>query len=236
MGKSERNLIEQYFEWWLDDCIKYGFIESYSRESEEFKLFDPYKAGRLKHYKTKMPKLEEFNLLPGATYNFDYKIVWNKKAEFILYSPTDFLSEGLPTMLYPDTFFWAQETINGNYVSYTDVKPPAKAAQYQAITSYHTFPFVQKILLEKYGLFVQKVIPIPMKGSGLSTSLFPNTFTPSRYFFTDGGQQRRKIKFRILNMELFLKIRKKELDGWNKVMRKLEEEGAVQGDFFGGNV
>jgi ATP-dependent helicase YprA (DUF1998 family) len=48
--------------------------------------------------------------------------------------------------------------------------------------------FNQKLVLERYGIYVNKVIPV-----GSKECLFNKTFMPQRYLFTDYGKQERKI-------------------------------------------
>lgn len=230
MGKSERNDIEHYFEWWLDDCVAAGYVDSWDRESEEYKLFPEYRMKRMKYYKSKAPDSEVFNLLQADRYTYDYRVVWNDKAKFIFFNPSDFTDRDVPQMLYyRDTFFHAFESVAfGKFVSFVDVKPPAKAARFSgSLTSFATFPIKQKILLWNYGIYINKVVPIPMSGSGVNTSLFPNTFTPKRYFMTDGGNMSRKIKYHIETLDSYVQKRKTFLGQMDAMVRNAEDRKSV---------
>lgn len=55
-------------------------------------------------------------------------------------------------------------------------------------TSAITFPLNQKWMYQRYGIYVDKIIP---------KELFENTFTPKRYLKTDGGDRERKINWKI---------------------------------------
>ena len=238
MGKTKRNDIEKYFEWWLDDCKVAGYVESWSRESETFLLFKEYKGYRMNYFKTKDPEKEIYNVLGNMEYNYDYRIVWNPIAEDIFYNLSDWTDKNNPPVLkYKRTFFHAHPSIdkNANAVSYVDVKPPAKAAQYSGqLTSFATFPLKQRILLWNHGVYVNKCVPIPMSGSGHALSLFPNTFTPKRYFITDGGTMNRKIKYRIETLDSYVKKRKSFIGQIESMVRNVNEKKAKQGELFKG--
>jgi len=238
MGKTERNDIEKYFEWWLDDCIMYGLVEKWDRECESFTLFPQYKAYRTKYFKTKLPEKELYSVLQNTVYTYDYRIVWNEKAKYVLFNPSDWTEKTNPPVLhYDDTFFHAHEDLSfsGKYVSYVDVKPPALSSRKNSNnTSFYTFPFCQKILLWNYGIYINKVIPIPMKNSGVGMALFTNTFIPKRYFLTDGGTMNRKINFKIQTVDKWYKQRVNFLNRTENMVKSIKEKKTQQENLFDG--
>lgn len=237
MGKTERNDIEKYFEWWLDDCMMYGLVEKWDRESETFTLFPQYKAYRRKYFVSKLPEDELYNISQSTTYTYDYRVVWTEKAKFVLFNPSDFTDRNNPpVMMYPDTYFQAHKSLmfGNKYVSFVDVKPPAAAGKFNDNTSFHTFPFAQKILLWNWGVYVNKVITIPMKKSGLGTALFTQTFIAKRYFRTEGGEQNRKINFSINTIDKWYKSRVNFLNRMNNMVTKVKDKKTQQANLFDG--
>ena len=235
MGKTERNTIEAYFEWWLDDCFSKGYIDKWDRESEQYTLFPEYRAFRMKYFKSKPPEREVYNLLRNDTYTYDYRIVWNESAKFLFYNPSDFTDpNNPPTLIYKDTYFHASYHMGfKKFVSFIDVKPPAAAARFSgSLNSFSTFPTKQKALLWNYNIYINKVVPIPMSGSGEAVSLFPNTFTPVRFFRSDGGDRNRKINYRINTIDKFVQQRQSFIDSIDAMVRKANDKPAKQGDLF----
>lgn len=211
--KTVVNPGEMYFTWYLDELIKYGFVKSYEREAQKFRVMEAYMYTREVFYKSKDNKMEAFNLLPEINYTYDFKIIWEQKALNILTEP---MYQGGHFRFGVPQFISHYIKINDvtELVSFIDVKPHANAVAFGGgkMASYYTFPFVQKILLATKGLYINKTVPVPSGNHGVNTCLFAATFTPNRYKFTDAGQQERKIKFRTIGINSFYENRKSVID------------------------
>lgn len=235
MGKTETNDIEKYFEWWLNEMEDANYIHSYTRESEVFVIYPPYIGKRKKYLKTKEPAEETFAILQKTEYTYDYKIRWKEDAVFLFYQPIDFSDPAeLQTIVYKDTLFYAHyDKLEKFWVSYVDVKPPSQAARFSGkLSSYHTFPLKQAALLWLHGVYVNKMIPIPMSGAGKTIALFPNSFTPRRYLLSDGARQTRKIRFRIRTIAKFVSIRQAYINSIVNQLKSIRGKRVDQGDLF----
>lgn len=230
MGKTERNDIEIYFEWWLNELQEQGYIKSYDRESKVFQVFPSFLMHRMEYKKTILPKEKEYTLLGETNYSYDYKIIWNPKAIYLFHQPVDFSDLSVPqVMVYPKTFFLSHFNKDHNlFVSYCDVKPPGQAARFSgSLSSYHTFGLKQRALLWMHRIYINKTIPIPMAGAGKTISLFPITFTPRRYLTTDGGTRSRKIKFPIYTLQDYVKSRSNLIKNINNVQSEVRAKHGV---------
>jgi|GEM_PF-2847280 len=221
--ETQENDDEMYFTWYMDELVNYNFIKSYQREPETFTVLPGYVHKKEKHFKTKPNEAEEFNLLQPITYTYDYRIIWDESALNIF---TETLNEAKPFRFGLPTFISHYINVEGNLelVSYIDVKPHVSAARFGGkLSSYYTFPFVQKFLLNKYRLYINKAIPKNQGKFGVNTCLFAKTFTPNRYKFTDGGTQLRKIKWRVVSITSFVK---KQEGIVNELMKQEEKKNS----------
>lgn len=215
MGKSKKNSIELYFEWFLNELIEEGYVEKYDREAEKLSLFPIYNHKRLKTFKTKDPIEEPFMFMRDLSYHYDYRIFWTEKGNNLFYQ--EFVEDepfyyGKPVFVSQKANFTDKDgNTESKMISLVDVKPPPAIARFGNVSTIHTFPIVQKILFNLWKIYVNKTVPIPTKGSGHSSALFCVCFTPKRYLFTDGGKQGRKINFKFQTLEEFIEIRKKEI-------------------------
>jgi hypothetical protein len=186
-----------YFRWYCDDLIKHGYLESFEREAEKFRVLPKVDYKREKHLKTKENGFETISLFPETNYTYDFRLIWSEKALYIFTEPIEF--DGFFVFGHPPFVSnWIE--INGvvKMVSYIDVKPHYKAVEFGGgkMKSYYTFPFIQKYLYMTKGLYINKTIPIHTGKHGISTCLFASTFTPTRYVYTDKSGEERKIPFR----------------------------------------
>jgi len=223
---TEKNDLELYFEWWLNELRDHGYIFGYNREAKTLPLFPNYVAKRVRYFKNKEPMQEEFNFMHGRHYNYDYDINWTEKSRGIFYQSANFSNHdnvNVFTHNIRDVFFVASEYnhILGCDVSLVDVKPPSHGGSGRKNDSYITFPLKQQILLWLHGTYVNKVVPFPIKGSGKTISLFPNTFTPRRFLITDGARQARKISFHVKMLDEYVAIRKARIKEIEDDLKKL---------------
>jgi len=149
---------EKYFTYWLEEARQMELIDSWERWDQE------------KHIEM-FPPNEEYKMRK-ASYTPDFKVVFNKKAEGLLYN--------LPKKSKGYFFY-----VNDDLECIIDVKGAYKSSKH---ISSITFPLVQKIIFHTQGIYIQKVIPL---GVG---NLFDKTWTPSKYLLTDKTNQIRKIK------------------------------------------
>lgn len=127
---------EYYVYHWIMEAYRAGIIKEYEYQPKEFLLTDKFKYvpafGN--------PKKKEKHLLADHVYTADFRIVFNK-------SFGEKLSEYFKIPI---------EAIdaNGNAVVYIDVK-----GGFMRNNSGRSFSINQKLVYEKYKIFVQKLIP-----------------------------------------------------------------------------
>jgi len=172
--------LEQYFSWWLKELKEEGFIDDYEYQIEKFLLSSKDQFIWTKQLVTKT-KEQTRELIKGHHYTPDFKIIWNNRAEGILYTNID-----NPKLSYPDAYFKAQYR-DGLIVSTIDVKPPH---DFENMT--RLFTINQKWVLQNFGIYVQKITPVG--GAKVKKHLFKDTFMPKRYETTRTGRKR-KIHF-----------------------------------------
>jgi hypothetical protein len=201
---TEKNNIENYTEWFLEELKEYGYIKGYLREPEQLIASAPIKYGRYKRFKRKDKIVEDFNLFPEIKYTYDYRIIWESKAEYLFYEE---VNENRIFQFGKPLFVAHKEVINDvlEIVSIIDVKPTTSVMQKGGkVSSSVSFPFKQRLVWETFNVYVTKVVPIPMAGTGYSSALFIIAFTPMRYLFTDGGGMERKIKFPVKGIKQYV--------------------------------
>ena len=203
--KTDVNDIEMYFEWWLQELETEGYITGYSREPETMLVIPPYIHKREKHFKTKANTPEDFALIKSLEYTYDYRIIWNTKSIHIF---TDVFNPDLAFRYGQPSFISHWIDLDGfkELVSYVDVKPHFVAAQFSSgLSTFYTFPLIQKILMFTRSIYVNKAIPINSGKHGVNSCLFAQTFTPNRFLFTDKAAQQRKIRFRTVTLSAYVK-------------------------------
>lgn len=201
--KTEINDLEKYFEWWLNELVDIGFVKWYKREAEVF-VIPSSTYGRLKRFKTKDNVLEVFNLFPQIEYSYDYIICWEPVSEYIFYEIVDdseLFQFGKPSFIAFNREIDDKKCV----VSYVDVKPTNSVQRRGGkVSSSITFPLKNRMLWDLQRVYINKVVPMPMSGTGFHSSLFTTTFTPRRYVYTDGGKAIRKVHFVIKTFKEFL--------------------------------
>lgn len=213
VAKTEQNNDEMYFGWYLDELMAHGYIKRFYREPETIIVMPAYVHKREKHFKTKPNEHEDISLFQTITYTYDFRIIWEEKAKYLF---TEVFEKGGSFKFGIPTFISHYVKIAGEVelVSYIDVKPHMSAAQFGGgkLASFYTFPFIQKILLNTRGLYINKIIPRNQGKFGLRTCLFATTFTPNRYKFTDINAKQRNIKFRVVPITSYIKTQQSIID------------------------
>ena len=204
---TEKNNTELYFEWWLDELKSLGFVKEYTREPYQIKIKDSLPIFYNQHYKKQEPIVRNFNLFQPVSYTPDYQVVFDKcllnklfgfiqKNEDKTYSLLDFETDEIkPGNVYSETLFYSCKKIEsgqfkGDYVLIFDVKPPSSVLQFTGnLQSSRDFPLKSRMIFERYGIYINKVIPV-----GQKTDLFAKTFLPKRFRYTDKSGGLRKLK------------------------------------------
>ena len=220
------NWREIHFAWYLEELKQHGYILGYQNHAVTFKLGEPEKFKCVKQPLPKklIPKVEERELVSKDTYTPDFIIYWTKKAEGIFFEKVgvrDRFGEK-HVALDKNTPFWTYWSIGAvasrhfelcpvlrdQYdISLVDVKPDVKNRFVKDSSSIYTFPIEQKWVLDKYSVFVQKVV-----AEGKKTCLFAKTFTPRRYLINDKIETRRNIHHDTPNIESYVLNKKKEYE------------------------
>lgn len=217
--QNDKNSFEVYVGWFFQELKEAGYIQDYYFEPETIRVMDKAVYKRYDVKKTKA-NVEDFNILPEDNYTYDYLVIWNEKAKDIFFN----LLDGTPVKT--QTPFYSFRNQNGQFVTVHDVKPAIGASTFGNQGSAFTFPVKQKIIYYKFGIFVNKTIPIPYVSqgrvkSGNASALFTACFCPKRYYFTDGGGQVRKINFRTQSLEQYVVKKQAELTHVNNLTNTL---------------
>lgn len=213
--QTKVNPIEMYFQWWINEAIDAGYVESIARESTLYNLCPI--AKRMKcDVKGKKVIPKEFNLLHSVNYTPDYTIIFTEKAKDIFF--TDVLEVDKI-----DTPFYAFKNKEEKWQAIVDVKATSIGSTYGNNASASTFPIKQKMLWMMYNIFVNKAVIIPMASQGVIISgngqaLFTSCFTPKRYLFTDASNKPRTIHFKWRTMDAWIKDQQSKLNVINTLL------------------
>ncbi len=184
---------EAYFVWYLEELKSFGYISSWKSQPITYSLSDKVLYEWEEQLKTRV-RVKEQTLLQGHVYTPDFKIVWTSKAKDIFYSKTADRNN------VKNCSFIAQE-IDGKDVSIIDIKPT-----FDAHNMTRLFIINQKWVYSKYGIYVQKIIPVSSKKPKVK-GLFEKTFTPVRFFLTNSGRKGRKFHYKTKQIKDFLKTK-----------------------------
>jgi len=193
---------EQAFAWYLEELKSKGFIISYKYQPNPFRLFEKVHYQWTKHLKTKS-KIELSPFLNAYSYQADFMIYWDISAEHIFYEiftltePLECKKDDIP--------FLARKTSKSIH-SIVDVK-----GSFNQNDAYRRFSIDQKMVWDKYKIYVQKVIPYPsvsklgkIKPLG---ALFNQTFTPFEFLFTDIKRDRKKLRYNVRTIDEYINMK-----------------------------
>ena len=179
---------ELYVSWYLDEMIEAGYVIKYDYQPDSFALSSKGTYGWRKKLKTKNKDMVS-TLLQEHVYTADFEVMWEPSAVSLLLKA---LGGTLKGRLTP---FWAEITSpDSNIISTWEVKP-----LFDRNNMTRLFTINQKWVYDKYGIYVQKIIP---------QKLFKDTFTPERYLLTDSGKQKRKLNFTPRTLEEYVESRR----------------------------
>ena len=215
---TKENNIERYFRWYCEELIKAGYIKRVDREAESLELVPSIKHKKYKHYKSKSSTTETFTLFPSRSYTYDFRILWNNKA---LGYFTELLEKDKPLQNSNPLFISQKYLFDGvpEIISYIDVKPHSAAVRFGGgkMASYYTFPFVQRMIYDQSGVYINKTIPVPSGKHGRSNCLFAKSFTPMRYLKTDKSGDDRKIHYKVHTLTEYEYEKSKMFNQQNKL-------------------
>lgn len=200
---------ELWISYYLKELQAAGFISDWKYQPKTYELSEPLTYSWLKKLAVKITK-QTSTLLQGHEYTPDFLIVWNEKARHLFFNTPD------DKINLKNAMFIAH---SGSNMSIIDVKP---AFDMQNMT--RLFVINQKWMMEKYGLYVQKIVPVKetkhyhkvgnkekkIYSHSSWSGIFPKTFTPARYFLTDVSGKPRKINYNPVSLEDYLNIKQKE--------------------------
>lgn len=171
---------EWYFSWYLQELQETGYIERIKYHPKSFSLFEKIDISFIEKLKTKERKAFR-QLLKPHKYQADYLIIWTLKAENLFWSKDKYYNPfGYPFIL---------TDISGEVKSkrsIVDIK-----GTFNKNESWTKFSINQKWVFERYGIYIQKLIPI---------KLFKASFTPKRYLTTDKSGKPRKLDYKPLTL------------------------------------
>jgi hypothetical protein len=231
---------EIHFAWYLEELKAEGYILGYQNHPYTFILSEQVKFDCIKQPipKKAEPRTEVRELLPKNTYTPDFAIYWTKKAEGVFFEKIGSTSEGIAmsqsaVALDKNTPFWTYwnttnfpshftmlPSLDGAYdISLVDVKPDVAKRFAKNISSIYTFPIEQKWVMEKYGIFVQKIV-----AEGKKTCLFAKTFTPNRYLTNDKISTLRNIHHKTPTLSTYVAHKFNE---YVKIKKRYNSQGIL---------
>lgn len=161
---------EYYFCHWLEEMKAIGVVISYQHHPKPLPLSGKVIVPHLDKDRKGNPKRKDVFIMHDHIYEYDYLVLLNPDYEKRLFSTTDNYWKELPVV--------ANRRKDGRLLWLVEVKPSYMKDQ----GSNTRFPLNQKWVWEKYGLYVQKVIPEDMKTEKtLTLGFFSKTFVPNAY-------------------------------------------------------
>jgi len=177
---------EMHFTWWLEELKEAGYVKQFTR-AQSFTLSEPVQYDILVPRKKVDDKFEKRELLSGHIYTPDFFILWDKPARGTFIRPAEYPM--LPE--WKDIPFPAKyDEVIDEYFSLVEIKP---AFDQNNMT--RLFIINQKWMMDKFGLYVIKIIP---------KKLFQHTFTPSRYLITDKSNKPRLLDYKTTSLQEYV--------------------------------
>jgi len=192
---------EWYFDLWLKELESFGLIDRHVYHPKPFQLSEKVTLTFELQMATKT-KLSQAHLAAEHKYSADWIIYWSDKLAGIMFPGR------VPLIQSPSNFpFFAQWSAKKHlFYSVLDIKGSFSGPHNNSAV---TFPINQKWVFQKYKIFVQKKVLIPRvtKTGKLSPvdSLFVSTFLPRRLLTTDTSGENRKINFKYILIEQYLR-------------------------------
>jgi hypothetical protein len=175
-GKEAASEEEYYFYFWCLALKNEGYIDEIIFQPNSFNLISKKSYRKLELLKTKS-KLVEKHLLYQHTYQADYVIVWNKKSHHIFY---EVLEDENKLQGLDEVSFFAHNR-QGKVISLVDTKGAVNSRFATNNSTVITFPINQKLVYDKYGIYVNKCVPY--NSANINNCLFSKTFAPDEYLY-----------------------------------------------------
>lgn len=179
---------ELHFCYFLNELKEHGYIKEWYKNYDSMEII-PKQTGMI--FSTKNIQ-KSFFITHSLSYTYDFKIVWNNKAEDIFY----FRNNSKISKKKSDIIFYIYTSNKDEVVSFIDVK-----GTFGYGNSAITFPIIQKILLHFYKIYIQKIVPI---------DLFRKTFLPEILRYKKNGELRIEAKRTITLKEFINKNKNKK--------------------------
>lgn len=184
---------ELWIFWYLKELQDKKYVVSFQYHPKPFLLFEPAEYKWDKHGKRSIKKMS-FQLLQQCTYQADFRIIWSDLAFRYFFVR---LHDQIDVRNYP---FIGNASERGQYwFSVIDVK-----GTYSVHDSFHKFSMSQKWVYQRYGIYVQKIIPVPDSKGKPASALFLKTFIPVRFRLTDKTGENRTINFPTRSLEGYI--------------------------------
>lgn len=187
MGFKNDSMSEKWTLMWLECLLNEGFIENITR-ADNFHLTDAVYKKYHDVLKTKTNVKEE-PLLQSSSYTPDFEFdITPKGQKLSLFKEIDTLERCFKRNDF--TF------ITQNNHCIIEVKGTKFGGKNSTLAE---FVYKQKFTYQKYGIYVNLVTP---------DKLFPLTFSPPKFLLTDITKKARKIKFKVVHFQDWLKQQK----------------------------
>jgi len=196
---------EAYMNWYLLELELEGYIRDVEYQPKSFPICSPAKITHLVYGKRKGIFTKEVTLLQGSEYTADWAWIWTEKAKNIFFATHSYLNK-------KDYPFIANKSQIDPLIHFSviDVK-----GNFDPNNNIRMFSMNQKIIYDKYGIYVQGIVPKPSvkiddKVSPAKitvkpkSALFYSTFTPQRYLTTDVSNKPRKILYPVKTLKEFV--------------------------------
>jgi hypothetical protein len=193
---------DSHEEWWfslyLEELKSAGYLKYYIYHPKPFILSENIPVTYQLQLSAKI-KQKEYILLTDHQYQADWIIYWNLNIAGVLYHDKSPLYSSPKE--FPFFVQWSEK--RNSFFSVVDVK-----GNYNINDSWRRFSIDQKWVYQKYKIFVQKLILIPRISKGKmipANALFVKTFVPQRMLVTDKSGKDRKIRFKYILLEEYLR-------------------------------
>lgn len=172
-GVAYRSNEELYFSYYLEELKEAGYIKEWSYETSKFELSTTVSIEKQYEDLSKVKetlKKKEVPIDQGKTCTADFTIIWEPIAEGLFYYNCGTIVEDLKLNL-PFIVYSTTDCIS--FTSYIEIKPEVENTR--VVSSSVSFPYKASWVLDKYGVYIQKIKPLGKGG------LFHQTFVPKKY-------------------------------------------------------
>ena len=176
---------EEWFDFWADEMIKAGYISKVlTQDIKGWRIYDgesiPYKETKVVYEGSIREKTKtvtkKFILHRPVDYTPDRVIFWTKASKDMFFTDIDDIGKG------NIKYFLGQKLPNGEYLSVVDVKSPFGGKNSSDVS----FSIKKKWVWVKEKVYVNQAVMYPIKPlKNTSKYLWPSTFTPNRFLYTD---------------------------------------------------